>query len=167
MSIRIAFSVVRIAETQHQRRSLKPDLPIEHLQSQASLRLDGFCHPPRHAQIAIARHLSRPNSPRVPSLGAFRRRPQCLPHCRDGPSSETLHISSRSAQSSNMSGSNPKAVSFNFCGARAHRDLFGHPRWWTEGGLELVDNLLLLQPALPHPRNKTISYPLHILGVPL
>src|SRR5215470_20127019 len=65
MSIRIAFSVVRIAETQRQRRSLKPDLPIEHLQSQASLRLDGFCHPPRHAQIAIARHLSRPNSPRV------------------------------------------------------------------------------------------------------
>src|SRR5215472_15061992 len=91
MSIRIAFSVVRIAETQRQRRSLKPDLPIEHLQSQASLRLDGSCHPPRHAQIAIARHLSRPNSPRVPSLGAFRRRPQCLPHCRDGPSSETLH----------------------------------------------------------------------------
>jgi hypothetical protein len=34
-------------------------------------------------------------------------------------------------------------------------------------GLELADNLLLLQPALPHPRNKTISYPLHILGVPL
>ena len=76
-------------------------------------------------------------------------------------------VSSRSAQSSNLSGSNPKAVSFNFCGARAHRDLFGHPRWRAEGGLELVDNLLLLQPALPHPRNKTISYPLHILGVPL
>src|SRR6516165_4427298 len=77
-----------------------------------------------------------------------------------------IAVRSRSAQSSNLSGSNPKAVSFNFCGARAHRDLFGHPRWWAEGP-ELVYNLLLLQPALPHPRNKTISYPLHILGVPL
>ena len=43
---------------------------------------------------------------------------------------------------------------------------FSDSRLWAEGGLELVDNLLLLQPALPHPRNKTICYPLHILGVP-
>src|SRR5260370_1119189 len=38
-----------------------------------------------------ARRLPYLYSPRVPSLGAFRRRPRCLPHCRDGPSSETLH----------------------------------------------------------------------------
>ena len=57
--------------------------------------------------------------------------------------------------------------------AQAHREppspgrpAFGGYGWWAEGP-ELVDNLLLLQPALPQPRNKTISYPLHILGVPL
>ena len=32
-------------------------------------------------------------------------------------------------------------------------------------GLELVDSFLPLQRALPHPRDKTISYPLHILGI--
>jgi hypothetical protein len=33
-----------------------------------------------------------PHESWVPSLEAFRRRPRCLPHCRDGPASETLHI---------------------------------------------------------------------------
>ena len=33
----------------------------------------------------------RPHSPRVPSLEAFGRRPQCQSYRRDGPSSETLH----------------------------------------------------------------------------
>src|SRR5689334_20487363 len=62
MSIRIAFSVLRIAETQPQRRSLKPDLPIEHLQSQEPCALDGFWHPPRSNRHS-ARHLSRPQLP--------------------------------------------------------------------------------------------------------
>jgi hypothetical protein len=38
-----------------------------------------------------ARHTRCLNSPRVPSLDAFGRRPRCLPRCRNGPSSETLH----------------------------------------------------------------------------
>src|SRR5262249_18366435 len=42
-------------------------------------------------------------------------------------------------KAANLWGSNPKAVSFNFCGARAHRDLFGHPRWWAEARLELKE----------------------------
>jgi hypothetical protein len=33
MPVSIAFRVVRIAETQRQRRSFKPNLPIEHPQS--------------------------------------------------------------------------------------------------------------------------------------
>src|SRR5215469_8833951 len=40
---------------------------------------------------SVWRHIPCLNSPRVPSLGAFGRRPQCLSHCPDRPSSETLH----------------------------------------------------------------------------
>src|SRR5262249_47334457 len=36
-----------------------------------------------------------PYDSRVPSLEAFGRRPRCLPHPRDGPTSETLHRSCR------------------------------------------------------------------------
>jgi hypothetical protein len=49
MSIRIAFSVLRIAETQRQRRSLKPDLPIEHRQSQDPCALTASAT--RHATV--------------------------------------------------------------------------------------------------------------------
>ena len=57
-----------------------------------SWRLDGFRRPPRRDQIAIGRrHTPCLSFPRVPSLDAFGRRPRCLSHCRDRPSSETLH----------------------------------------------------------------------------
>ena len=59
-----------------------------------SSRLDGFCHPLHHGQIAIARGTFRTSTPRgfLPwtlsddGPGAF-------PRCRNGPSSETLHKS--------------------------------------------------------------------------
>ena len=49
MPLSIAFRVVRIAETQHQHRSFKPDLPIEHPQSQdpCALTASGT----RHAKV--------------------------------------------------------------------------------------------------------------------
>jgi hypothetical protein len=40
-----------------------------------------------------ARRARSPHYSRVPSLEAFGRRPRCLPNRRDGPASETLHIS--------------------------------------------------------------------------
>src|SRR5688572_31598507 len=40
-----------------------------------------------------ARGTGVPQDSRVPSLEAFGHRPRCLPHCRDGPASETLHNS--------------------------------------------------------------------------
>src|SRR6266404_2511280 len=59
-----------------------------------SSRLDGFCHPLHHGQIAIARGTFRTSTPRgfLPwplsddGPGAF-------PRCRNRPSSETLHTS--------------------------------------------------------------------------
>src|SRR6266446_8503953 len=59
-----------------------------------SSRLDGFCHPLHHGQIAIARGTFRTSTPRgfLPwtlsddGPGAF-------PRCRNRPSSETLHRS--------------------------------------------------------------------------
>jgi hypothetical protein len=45
----IVFRVVRIAETQRQHRSFKPDLPIEHPQSQDPCALTGSGT--RHATV--------------------------------------------------------------------------------------------------------------------
>jgi integrase/recombinase XerD len=42
-------------------------------------------------QFNRVRHIPYLNSPQVPSLDAFGRRPGAFPRCRNGPSSETLH----------------------------------------------------------------------------
>jgi len=61
-----------------------------------SSRLDGFCHPPHHRQIAVARGAFPTSTPRgfLP-WGLSDDGPRACPHCRDGPSSETLHNSGR------------------------------------------------------------------------
>ena len=96
MPVRIAFSVVRIAETQHQPPLNQTRSPDRAPTITRSLRLDGFCHQPRHSQIAIARGTFPTSTPRgfLP-WGLSDDGPSACPHCRDGPSSETLHKSRR------------------------------------------------------------------------
>jgi hypothetical protein len=74
----------RIAETQRQRRSFKPNLPIEHPQSQHPCALDGFWHPPRQGQIPIARGAFPTSTPRgfLP-WGLSDDGPSACPHCRE------------------------------------------------------------------------------------
>jgi len=61
-------------------------------QSQHPCALDGFWHPPRQGQIAIARGAFPTSTPRgfLP-WGLSDDGPSACPHSRDGPSSETLH----------------------------------------------------------------------------
>jgi len=63
-------------------------------QSQHPCALDGFWHPPRQGQIAIARGAFPTSTPRgfLP-WGLSDDGPSACPHSRDGPSSETLHKS--------------------------------------------------------------------------
>ena len=86
-----------------------------------SWRLDGFRRPPRRDQIAIGRgHTPCPSFPRVPSLDGFGRRPRCLSHCHDRPSSETLH---RSGRRSREPSTTPQARMRRFTRGRDDRPL--------------------------------------------
>jgi hypothetical protein len=55
-----------------------------------SWRLDGFRRPPHRDQIAIGRGILPASASRGFLPGRFRTTAQCLSHCRDRPSSETL-----------------------------------------------------------------------------
>jgi len=85
LSVRCRFSQGTFAGTRANGR----DAPIP----------DAYCGEvpgtvPRIADVSRDEHIVRD----VP-IDAFGRRPQCLPHCRDGSSSETLHNNRHSLQS--------------------------------------------------------------------
>jgi hypothetical protein len=71
------------------------------------LRVTACCrHRPRYPQIPIALAARpSPHLSRVLSLAAFRRWPQCLTHRRNGPTSESLHITGSAASTPTASAS--------------------------------------------------------------